>query len=300
MPRKARIREIELLRGLAFLAVALQHAIAHYAGLNEARMGDGVLMAILLLAAKFAVPVFIFITGMVLFYNYDGQLRYGSFLRKRFGDIVVPYILWSAVYFTENPGWSGDLLHRFETFASHLVTGKNSYHLWYIVMIVQFYALFPVLRCLMRACAKRIPFRWRAAGGRHVMPPACLSFVSDIRIYGGGGNSVFDAVFYGICGPQFFVFFLLFHPRGCCRNGSGSLELLACPGKGGVLGRFRLAVRILYVCNGAGFCDPGRCSFFFYRAQSAAAADHGFSRQLDFRILCLVQNMVGIFGADRP
>lgn len=163
MPRKARIREIELLRGLAFLAVALQHPIAHYAGLNEARMEDGVLMAILLLAAKFAVPVFIFITGMVLFYNYDGQLRYGSFLRKRFGDIVVPYILWSAVYFTENPGWSGDLLHRFETFASHLVTGKNSYHLWYIVMIVQFYALFPVLRCLMRACAKRIPFRWRAA-----------------------------------------------------------------------------------------------------------------------------------------
>ncbi|GIO29859.1 MULTISPECIES: acyltransferase [Paenibacillus] len=163
MPKKARINEIELLRGLAFLAVALQHAIAHYGGLKEARMEDGVLMTILLLAAKFAVPVFIFITGMVLFYNYDGQLRFGSFLRKRFSDILVPYILWSAVYFTVGTGWGGDVGQRAGTWAANLVTGKNSYHLWYIVMIFQFYLLFPVLRLLMRECAKRVPFKWRAA-----------------------------------------------------------------------------------------------------------------------------------------
>jgi len=163
MPKKARIHEIELLRGLAFPAVALQHAIAHYAGLNGVSVEDGVRMTLLLLAAKFAVPAFIFITGMVLFYNYDGRLRYGLFLRNRFSDILVPYILWSAVYFTVNQGWNGDIGYRLVAFAANLATGKNNYHLWYIVMIVPFYALFPVLRSLMRACAKIIPFRWRAA-----------------------------------------------------------------------------------------------------------------------------------------
>ncbi|MBE9913115.1 acyltransferase [Paenibacillus donghaensis] len=162
MPKKERIGEIELLRGLAFLAVALQHSIAHYAAVDGIGPADGLWMTILVLAAKFAVPVFIFITGLVLFYNYDGSLRYGSFIGKRFKDILVPYIFWSLIYFIVNQGLGHPFWPQFGKWAMMLVTGKNSYHLWYIVMIFQFYLLFPLLRYIMRECARRISFRWHA------------------------------------------------------------------------------------------------------------------------------------------
>lgn len=160
MPKKARIRELELLRGMAFLAVALQHAIAHYSVVDGVKMEDGVIMTVLLMASKFAVPVFIFITGLVLFYNYDGRINYFTFIRKRFMDILVPYIIWSAVYFLVSHAWD---ISQAGQWVMMLFTGKNSYHLWYIVMIFQFYLLFPVFRYVMRKFASWLPFKWRAA-----------------------------------------------------------------------------------------------------------------------------------------
>ncbi|GIO53311.1 acyltransferase [Paenibacillus cineris] len=163
MSKKARIQEIELLRGLAFLAVAMQHAIAHYSIVGGVAMEDGVIMTLLLMAAKFAVPVFIFITGMVLFYNYDGPLRYGVFIRKRFSDVLVPYILWSAVYFGISQQWNFGSPEQWGKWAMMLFTGKNSYHLWYVVMIMQFYLLFPVFRMLIRRIMQAAPHRlWTA------------------------------------------------------------------------------------------------------------------------------------------
>ncbi|WKL01241.1 acyltransferase [Paenibacillus amylolyticus] len=108
MPRKERITEIESLRGIAFGAVVLQHSIAHYSLVPETRLEDGVLLAILLMLSKFAVPLFIFITGMVLFYNTGDKLHYGQFMRKRVNDVIVPYLIWSLIYFTLAPrGWTG-------------------------------------------------------------------------------------------------------------------------------------------------------------------------------------------------
>ncbi|MGW8956039.1 acyltransferase [Paenibacillus sp. NPDC055715] len=163
MSQKERISEVALLRGLAFAAVVLQHSIAHSAVAHGARIQDGVLMTLLLLCSKFAVPVFVFITGMVLFYNYDGALKYGTFLRKRFMDIVVPYIIWSLLYELGNQlVQSGGNLHPLDFFQK-LLNGKSSYHLWYIVMIIQCYVLFPVFRYAVRRLSALLPSAWRPA-----------------------------------------------------------------------------------------------------------------------------------------
>ncbi|MCJ8010743.1 acyltransferase [Paenibacillus sp. KQZ6P-2] len=213
MPKKARIHEIELLRGMAFLAVALQHAIAHYSIVDGAKMEDGVLMTVLLLAAKFAVPVFIFITGLVLFYNYDGPIHYGSFLRKRFSDILVPYIFWSAFYYVMSPAWNHPDLGQW---ALMLVTGKNSYHLWYIVMIFQFYLLFPLFRYVMRLCAEKIPFRWRAWAltGAGVV---CLLLVYKLFRIGDlmtAANIPFLTPFFTTYADRNFLYFLFYFLLG--------------------------------------------------------------------------------------
>lgn len=148
--RKSKIEEIEVLRGFTFLAVVLQHAIAHYYPLSETKLADGVVMGILLLLSKFAVPAFIFMTGLVLFYSYEREVSYGSFLKKRFSDIVLPYLLWALLYAYEFQGWNLFQEGAISALGLLMVTGKASYHLWYIVMIVQLYLLFPLLLKLMK------------------------------------------------------------------------------------------------------------------------------------------------------
>ncbi|MWV43408.1 acyltransferase family protein [Paenibacillus sp. HJL G12] len=213
MPKKARIHEIELLRGLAFLAVALQHAIAHYSIVDGVKMEDSVMMTLLLTASKFAVPMFIFITGLVLFYNYDGPIRYGTFMRKRFVDVLLPYILWSAFYFYMNPAWS---LSDLGQWAIMLVTGKNSYHLWYIVMIFQFYLLFPLFRYVMRIGAAKIPFRWRAwalSGAGAV----CLLLLYELFRIGDGMTTAdipFLTPFFTKYADRNFLYFLVYFLLG--------------------------------------------------------------------------------------
>ncbi|PZE22603.1 acyltransferase [Paenibacillus xerothermodurans] len=149
MAKKARIEEIQYLRGLAFAAVVLQHAIGHYAYLPEARLEDGVLLAVFLIAAKFAVPVFIFITGLVLFYNYRDTVPYKTFLWKRCKDIVLPYLVWSLVYALIAVQSNATLWSETKEIVKYWVTGTASYHLWYVAMVIQLYLLFPWIQRLV-------------------------------------------------------------------------------------------------------------------------------------------------------
>lgn len=145
LPRKERITEIETLRGLAFVAVVLQHSIAHYSLVPQAGLQDGVVLAILLMLAKFAVPLFIFITGMVLFYNTGDQLHYGQFMRKRVMDVILPYVVWSFIYFIlAKRNWTGFGWHELPDLALKLVTGKTASHFWYVIMLIQLYVFFPL------------------------------------------------------------------------------------------------------------------------------------------------------------
>lgn len=156
MMRKERLPEIELLRGMAFLAVVLQHVIAgvfYQPGLS----GQTVLAGTTFLGLiRFAVPLFVFITGVVLFYNYDGKLNYGSFLWKRFRQIVVPYLAWTVIYYIWMSVRSGGIVMSLSSLWNELVellrvslTGQASYHLWFMVMIIPFYLMFPLFRLML-------------------------------------------------------------------------------------------------------------------------------------------------------
>ncbi|ARU60966.1 hypothetical protein CBW65_07620 [Tumebacillus avium] len=162
--RKAKIEEIEMLRALAFVAVVVQHAIAHYTYDPGMTPGDGAVIGLLLLAVKFAVPLFVFITGLVLFYNYDGKIAYGDFVWKRFRDIIVPYLVWTGFYFLMYHVWSHPDWSALWEFVRLAVTGKASYHLWYVVMVFQFYLLFPLLRGAFTGLKRRLTAPWQVYG----------------------------------------------------------------------------------------------------------------------------------------
>ncbi|MNO67471.1 putative poly-beta-1,6-N-acetyl-D-glucosamine export protein [compost metagenome] len=151
--KKAKLEEIEILRGIAFLAVVLQHIIAgifYQPGLSPLTLN---VATTLLGLIRFAVPLFVFITGVVLFYNYDAKVNYKDFLLKRFKQVIVPYLIWTVFYYA----WVGFLSGVEATSTQDQLldiiqlafTGKAAYHLWFMVMIIPFYLLFPFFKLLI-------------------------------------------------------------------------------------------------------------------------------------------------------
>lgn len=142
--RKAEITEVQILRGISFLAIVMQHALAIFAFYPNLQKSDTVLLSSLLALSRYAVPMFVFITGMVLFYNYSDGLNYPSFIKKRIKDILVPYFLWACIFYIIFHFSSGFSLEGAAAFLKAIFNGTACYHLWYIIMIFQFYLLLPL------------------------------------------------------------------------------------------------------------------------------------------------------------
>lgn len=189
---KQRIRELDTLRGIAFAAVVLQHAI----GIYNQRGGLGLYakwaMAGLFSLAKFAVPTFVFITGLVLFYNYYEKLDYRTFITKRFREILVPYLIWSLIYTGRSLQSWPVTAGFFKVYAQNLLQGSACYHLWFIVLIIQFYILFPVWRLLFRGAARVLP---SLAYKYAVLAAAFVSFLMLIEWASPGHFRTGSAVF---------------------------------------------------------------------------------------------------------
>lgn len=151
---KQNIVELQYVRAFAILAVLIIHVTAtatvtvpigsltypFYQMANQLSM--------------FAVPVFVMISGIVLFYRYYDSWNVSQiwvFYRKRLQYIVIPFVLWSIFYYVYNQWVS---LHRIDfdwrQFIQLAQWGKTSYHLYFMVIIIQFYAVFPLLLTLVR------------------------------------------------------------------------------------------------------------------------------------------------------
>ncbi|MED1949478.1 acyltransferase [Brevibacillus centrosporus] len=163
MTRKERIAELDLIRSFAFLAVVYQHVIGVYIRRPGVDEQTAIIYGMLFHLLKFAVPAFIFMTGLVLFYNYYERISYLSFIRKRITEILVPYGIWSAIYLAlqTRPPQSGS--EQAWHILKSILTGSASYHLWFVVMIFQFYVLYPFWQSLFRTLRK-----WASTRGKGI------------------------------------------------------------------------------------------------------------------------------------
>ncbi|WP_165279904.1 acyltransferase [Paenibacillus protaetiae] len=104
--------------------------------------------------SMFAVPVFLMMNGLVLFYRYhdDWSLKQAAaFYKKRIQFILVPYLLWSVLYYAGNQLIATHQVHvDAGKFWEMLVWGKSGYHLYFMVIVIQFYVVFPILMTLVR------------------------------------------------------------------------------------------------------------------------------------------------------
>ncbi len=151
---KKRIDEIDILRGLTFLAIVMQHTLASFMYSPGITKEPALIAAFLLTLVRYAVPMFIFITGLVLFYNYgDGKLDYWDFIKKRFTQIFLPYFIWTIIYLVWVSLISGVPASSLGAVMGKIsiltISGAGYYHLWFMVAILQFYLLFPLFKWLV-------------------------------------------------------------------------------------------------------------------------------------------------------
>lgn len=104
--------------------------------------------------SRYSVPAFFFISGYGLFYSkpLEERLDYGAFLKKRLKSIGRPYLLASLFYLCYYAFLNRDMsVLDPSNILFSLFFGAAQYHIYFLVILIWFYLLFPLWRSLMRA-----------------------------------------------------------------------------------------------------------------------------------------------------
>ncbi|HEX4214946.1 MAG TPA: acyltransferase [Candidatus Dormibacteraeota bacterium] len=146
--RRSHLWQIDLLRIVPMVMVVATHTVMFT--YKTPTIGSN--------AALFVLHVsrflFFFITAFVLFYQYgDGRVSRARFWRKRYPPIVVPYVAWTLIYWLLNPlfPWSGQtqlVPGALKVLGLNLAQGW--FHLYFLVVTMQFYLVFPFFAWLIR------------------------------------------------------------------------------------------------------------------------------------------------------
>jgi len=105
---------------------------------------------------RFAVPVFVMITGALLL-GRDDEIF--DFLKKRLSRVVIPFLFWSLVYvaysyYDEEIVYTGNLYTTINQVLHQLKSGAQ-YHLWYVYMLIGLYLIIPVLSKFIRNATEK-------------------------------------------------------------------------------------------------------------------------------------------------
>ena len=186
------IKELDALRLVGIAAVVLLHATAApVAGLPPTAPAWAVYW-FLNRAVSFAAPFFFLISGLALTASHrERPLSCRRFWRHRFQSILPAYAVWTVVYLfyaarIEGRRWNTALSFLGEL-AGKLLTGRAFGHLYFCVVLLQLYLLFPYLLALLQ--------RGRSWQGRLLTAALLLQVIWNVKT--AGLNRAWASVFLG-------------------------------------------------------------------------------------------------------
>lgn len=142
--QKQRLTAIEYIRGISMLGVIGIHTGSQYLGNPFANIH---LVAFFEIFTRFSVPIFFFVSAFGLFYqlNLDEKFNYKNFMNRRFKTVLIPYLIWSALYLLHYTVIYRDFsLWSFPVLIKFLFFGLASYQLYFLVIMLWFYFLMPI------------------------------------------------------------------------------------------------------------------------------------------------------------
>ncbi len=151
------IYEVDLLRAYTAFTVVALHTISRMTFLvsGTASLQFTYLLTHLL---HYNREVFIFVTGLVLTYIYASNPAFSvkKFYRGRFFVVFIPYVLWSVIYTLKNERYASAVGYIWPTL-HNIVSGNASPQLYYIILSLQIYLLFPLFVGFIRKVGRH-PF----------------------------------------------------------------------------------------------------------------------------------------------
>lgn len=151
-----KLYELDYIRFIACLAVMIVHITA--TGVTGYIHGSFPHLVTLLVnkSLKFTTPIFIFISGVTSFYSYrKKEFKYFSFLKRRLAKVLVAYLLWCIIYY-EAYIKIGYYTWDMNFLITSVLQGTMSYHLYFVIIIVQMYVVGPLFYYILRNTDKKV------------------------------------------------------------------------------------------------------------------------------------------------
>lgn len=150
MRKRRRKTEISIFNVILCMVVVLIHLMSKSVAAIQP-FPESLLYKIFMVITRlttFVVQGFVFLSAMKTFLNGRSE-KYGSFLRKRIKTIIIPYIIAVLMYYIYffhylewfEPSWS--------TFLGYLFRGDIAAQFYFVIVIVQFYLLYPLWRFVL-------------------------------------------------------------------------------------------------------------------------------------------------------
>jgi peptidoglycan/LPS O-acetylase OafA/YrhL len=167
--------QVDIVRLFTFVAVIIVHAIA-FTELPSNHLAGGALMVL-----QFGRAVFFTISGFVLVHATRGSTPPAvGFWRRRLFLVGVPYAAWTAVYEVDAALTAHGSLSAAH-FGTDLLTGGAEYHLYFLLVTMQLYLVFPLLLRFVRRSADRWAAVLGVVGVANVAWLAALQYVGAPR-----------------------------------------------------------------------------------------------------------------------
>lgn len=153
-----RLAAVDLFRGMAIVAVVAHHLTGM--ALRHAEVGSALNtgLAVVNRTLHFVVPAFVFITALVLTRSALRRFEPGTYYWARVRTALLPYLLWTVLYalFRVASGQDdSDVLSDPGRWQVWVQYGKGYFHLYFLLIVLQFYLVLPLLLPLWR---RRWPF----------------------------------------------------------------------------------------------------------------------------------------------